>query len=187
MRQGPSKVSAKDAFRTAEAFLEASEVLHTDGKAGNDRLLVPVFAVLAAFQLEMYLKCLLLIEENLHREGHDVLKLFQYLSDKTQAELTQAHEAYIADSPDFLAHLKAKNISPDLLTLLEHGRNALTDFRYAYQGKAKSIWALTSLTMSIRARIKKARPEWGDILRDLGRDSPLYPRVNQSTSHIQKA
>jgi hypothetical protein len=184
VRHKPSKISARDAFRTAEAFLEASEVLHADGKAGNDRLLVIVFATLAAFQLEMYLKCLLLVEEGLHREGHDVLKLFQSLSVKTQAELTQAHETYIADCPEFLALLKSRNLSADVLSLLDRARDAFRDFRYAHEGKGGSTWALTSLVMSIRSRILRAHPEWNDILRDTGERSynPLYPRPDQSTS-----
>ena len=177
MKRGPSKVSAKDAFRTAEAWLEASEVLHTDGRAGNDRLLVFVFATMSAFQLEMYLKALLLLEDGLHTEGHNVLKLFQKLSVKTQAELTKEHAAYIARFPEVATRLKEKNISPDLLSLLRHGQDAFVVFRYAHERKKdqKSTWALTSLVMAIRDRIRKAKPEWHDILRDTEGHGPLYP------------
>lgn len=179
---GRSKVSAENAFRTAEAFSEASEGLHKSGREGNDKLLVLVFATLASFQLEMYLKCLLLVEQGLHREGHDVLKLFRCLSDKTQAELTAAHDEYQSDFPPALAELKRRNIPSDLITLLDRGRRAFMDFRYAHENKGNSFWALTGLTRLIRERILRLRPEWKDILSQVSSQAPLYSASAQSTS-----
>ena len=187
MATRPSKVSAENAFRTAEAFFEASEVLHASGRAGNEKLLVIVFATLASFQLEMYLKCLLLLEEGLHREGHNVLKLFQCLSDKTQTELTKAHNEYLAQFPAFLALLRHKNLSPDLISLLDRGHRGFTEFRYAHENKGgKSTWALTGLMMPIRERILKLKPQWKDILTSLSDHEPLYSGSPQSTSHIRR-
>jgi HEPN domain-containing protein len=85
------KPDPKLAFITAEAFLEVCKLL-TAAKRDNRRILIQAMATNAAFVLEMYLKCLLLLEGERVPRTHDLYNLFHALSQSTQIELTDAHK-----------------------------------------------------------------------------------------------
>jgi HEPN domain-containing protein len=84
-----SKPDPKLIFLNAEAFLEVCKVIVEARKRGNTKMLNLALATNASFSLEMYLKCLLVLEEGRTPRGHDLHSLFHALSPSTRSELTK--------------------------------------------------------------------------------------------------
>jgi hypothetical protein len=157
-----TKIKAEDAFRSADAFAIACGVLQTESQAQRAVILTFVRATLEALTVEMYLKSLLLMETNEHRRGHDLYKLFKFLSPQTRDELSKAHDSYILKHPAFLADAKRNNYPTDLESLLIRGRHSFLDFRYPHEIKgSKTVFGLHGLAVCIRQRITAIHPEWG--------------------------
>jgi len=153
------QADSKLAFLSAEAFLEICKVLIAAVRRGNMKILTLAIATNAAFSLEMYLKCLLLLEEGRAPYGHDIYRLFHSLSQSTRSELTKDHEAFVNSKPSFAAQARQTGTSTNLEELLKLGRNAFTAFRYAHeQIPSKTDFGLNGLTCCVRERILKLRP-----------------------------
>jgi hypothetical protein len=82
-----------------------------------------VMATNASFSLELYLKCLLAIEQGLYLEGHYSKELFRNLSRQTKASLTRYHNNFVAGKTQFDDAVK-RGFKIDLDSLLESGRDA---------------------------------------------------------------
>jgi hypothetical protein len=162
------KPEARLAFLSAEAFLEVCKVLTAALRAGNRRVLSLALATNAAFSLEMYLKCLLLLEQGLAARGHDIHALFHSLSSSTRSELTRAHEKFAGSNSALMERLSQEGLPTNLEELLKRGRNAFTDFRYAHeQIPSKTDFALNGLTKCVRERILELQPSWDLALQDI--------------------
>jgi hypothetical protein len=156
------------AFVSAEAFLEVCKVLTAAYQGGNTRILAQAMATNAAFSLETYLKCLLLLEKGDAPHGHDLHCLFHALSQSTQSELTKHHEEFLNSNPSFVAKARQTGLPTNLEELLKLGRNAFTDFRYAYERiPSETDFALNGLTYCVRQRILKLRPCWNSALQEI--------------------
>jgi HEPN domain-containing protein len=167
------------AFVSAEAFLEVCKVLVAALEAGNTRILSLAMATNAAFSLEMYLKCLLLLETGNALWGHDLYDLFRTLSESTRSELTRAHEEFVESNPALMERLSQEGLATDLEQLLKRGRSAFSDFRYAHeQIPLNTDFALNGLTYCVRERILMLRPEWKSALQDIA-DAELQ-RLSQN-------
>jgi hypothetical protein len=171
-RAMPAKRTGKPdprlAFLSAEAFLEVCKVMTAALRAGNTRILSLALATNAAFSLEMYLKCLLLLEQGLAARGHDIHALFHSLSSSTQSELTRAHEKFVESNSALMERLSQEGLPTNLEDLLKRGRNAFTDFRYAHeQIPSKTDFALNGLTKCVRERILELQPSWDSALQDI--------------------
>lgn len=159
------KIDPQKAFITGEAFLEVGKVMLDALKAGNRNILALAFATNCAIALEIYLKCLLILEigHPCSGAGHDVYKLFKNLSLETQSELAAEHDKFLANNPDFVKKWKEKDtgVSMDLESLLKAGRHAFIKFRYAYEKIPKdTVWGLNGFIKCVRARILSSHPEW---------------------------
>jgi hypothetical protein len=160
------KPDPKLAFLNAEAFLEVCKVLIVALQNGRP-ILGLALATNAAFALEMYLKCLMLLEQGHARYGHDLHNLFHSLSQSTQSELTREHEKFVKSDPAYMARVSKEGLPTNLEELLRLGRNAFTDFRYAHeQIPSKTDFALNPLTYCVRERILKLQPEWRSALKE---------------------
>jgi type IV secretory pathway TrbF-like protein len=96
----------------------------------------------------------------MYLEGHDAEELFRNLSRRTKDSLRKFHNEYIKDAEGFEVAKRA-GMKVDLDSLLEQGKNAFTEFRYAYEAlPVDSAWGLGGLIFGVRARILKAHPEW---------------------------
>lgn len=158
----------KLAFVSAETFFEICKVLHTAIQSGNTRILTLAMATNAAFSLEMYLKCLFLLEEGRAPRGHDIHRLFHALSHSTQSELTEAHENFVSSNPSFVQRARRTQSPTDLETLLRLGRSAFTDFRYAHERiPSETVWGLNGLIKCVRERILELQPSWNSALREV--------------------
>ena len=177
-----AKIDPRDSFMTADAFLRVCATLDKAAKQG-EFVTVGVMGTLEAFTLELHVKCLLLLEEGLHKRGHDLWTLFKFLSPKTRTELIQAFEEYVAKWPAFIAESKRKNLPTDLESLLIRGRHAFEEFRYGYENvrKSRTVWGLKGFTFVIRERILEAKPEWENAL--LGK---YIKALNPHTSSVEE-
>ena len=113
------KPNPKLAFVSAETFLEILQVLAAAIQSGNTRVLTLALATNAAFSLEMYLKCLLLLEEGRAPYEHDIHRLFHALSESTQSELSEAHESFVSSNPSFVEQARRTGSPTDLEELLK--------------------------------------------------------------------
>jgi hypothetical protein len=158
----------KLAFVSAEAFLEICKVLTAAINSGNRGILSLALATNAAFSLEMYLKCLLLLEEQRAPHLHDMHDLFHALSSSTQSELIEAHENFVSFNPSFIEQARQTESQTDLENLLKLGRNAFTDFRYVHERiPSETVWGLNGLTKCVRERILELQPSWNSALQEV--------------------
>lgn len=156
------KIDPQRIFITGEAFLEVCKVLVAALNAGNRNILALVLATNSALTLEMYLKCLLLLETGSTWHGHDVYKLFKHLPDATQSELATAHDKFVADNPVLKAKwMDSTGVELDLESLLKAGRDTFVKFRYAWEEiPSKTNWGLNGFIKCVREYILKLHPEW---------------------------
>ena len=158
----------KLAFVTAEAFLEICKVLRAAYESGNTRILTLAMATNAAFSLEMYLKCLLLLEEGRAPHEHDIHRLFHVLGESAQSELIEAHKNFVSSNPYFVEQARQTESPINLENLLKLGRNAFTDFRYAHERiPSGTVWGLNGLTKCVRERILELQPRWNSALQEV--------------------
>jgi HEPN domain-containing protein len=156
-----SEPDVKLVFLNAEAFLEVSKVALDASNKGNTKILNLALATTTSFALEIYLKCLLLLETGNAPRDHDLYNLFHSLKSATQSELTKDHEKFVKLNPAFKARLTEEGLPLDLEELLKRGRNAFVDFRYAYEhDPVRSDFALNGLTKCVREQILKIQPDW---------------------------
>ena len=148
-------------LKSADAFATACGLMHAAAKEGKI-VIELVFATFEALALELYLKCLIFLDTGQYKRGHDLFKLFKVLPLKTQAELKHAHDEYLSKWPQFVAQAKRSNHPTDLEGLLILGRSSFMDFRYVYEtaGTKKRVFGLHGLSVCIRERILKIKPEW---------------------------
>jgi HEPN domain-containing protein len=108
------------------------------------------FAVLAAFSVELYLKCLLLIEARQYPETHNLKKLFAQLKPETKSELRKKHDA------------RAERVAElgKLEELLEQGQDAFERFRYPFEKGEETGFALNWLGEVVRQKIISLHPDW---------------------------
>lgn len=148
------------AFQSAEAFDEVARVLHRAAMQGHKYILPVAIVMNASFALETYIKCLAALESGLFLRGHDTLKLFRKLRSETQSRLRAYHYDYVSDKPEFEA-AKKKGVKVDLDSLLERGRNAFVNFRYAFENiPVGQDWGVGGLNAALRNEILKLHPEW---------------------------
>ena len=98
----------------------------------------------AAFSLELHLKYLILVNENKDARGHKLLKLYEQLSPRTQANLQSVFSAISDRQPLIKQSLKAMKESDGIdipwriKDLLRESGKAFTKWRYLYEDPTKS-------------------------------------------------
>ena len=156
-----------DRFWQAYQYLLASKTpLELLNKA---HLLIPAM-VMSAFASELYLKCILCLEQgHPHREArHDLVKLFSHVGPAMQKQIEAAWDAQVAASrlhldlmdshPDFAN--SPKKPPRDLRGALEDGRNGFQDIRYGYEERGGGFFVIMNLPPIIRQTILRLKPEY---------------------------
>jgi len=154
-----AKPNARDTFLSAEAFMSALGILLRT--APEEKRYGIVLGTLEPFILELYLKCLIMLETGDHKRGHDLYKLFQFLNPQTQRELGHAFDEYVARFPSFINEAKINKWPVKLEPLLIRGRRAFEEFRYLHEHKdGTTLWGVKGLVIGVRERILQLHPEW---------------------------
>ena len=148
-------------FTTAETFRDASEVISAAMHNGKTHL-GWAYAVMGALSLEIYLKCLLLIECGQHPASHNIKKLFMQLPSRTRGPLRKRHNELAINDPVFINVRERLNVATDLDSLLERGQNSFEIMRYPYDFALEddTAFGFHILREVIRLRILDLRPQW---------------------------
>jgi hypothetical protein len=157
------KPDPRAVFATAEEFWAATDgllrlAMQEQGiRAGNPGM------ALSAMTLELYLKCLALLEGKEARENtHHLWKLFTYLNGTTQNRIRQIAAPRIKERN---LTLKEKDgslvVLADFDKILKLSANALTTSRYPYEGIPPGIgWAAGAILVATREVILEMRPDF---------------------------
>ena len=149
-------VDPKLVFQAAESFRAGSLTL------ANHGLLPYLFpmVICSAYSLELYLKCLILIEGGKSGSLHDLEKLFSKITPESQ-EIVRA--SYEARRPKVNAGLAAIPVpKTDFDFVLHWSAKAFEHFRYAFEGLVHSQegWMAGPICDCVRERIVELRPDW---------------------------
>jgi len=140
-----------DIFLTAEAFDRACQALADTIPKQDAFTRSIVIGHNAALTLELYLKCLLVLEHGSYVEGHDSQKLFRLLGRQTKQALEKKWKKVVAGTEWF----------EDLEECLSLGRDSFVKFRYAFEPASVGVvWALGALIPIVKSLILHLRPQW---------------------------
>jgi len=123
--------------------------------------------VLAGLAVELYLKCLLLIQVGQFPATHNFKVLFGQLPRVTRIRLEKKHDEIKATHPDFAAARETSLDPNDLMSVLDAAQESFTELRYPYEQDIKaqkgSVFPLWLFLMCVRDRILELHPDWSDI------------------------
>jgi hypothetical protein len=148
-------------FRYAAAFEEASGLIAGPMKQKGRTLLMIPWGTLSSFALELYLKCLLVLEHgSTPPQEHNLKELFRLLPRQTRHALEARHDKILRK--DAVAQqLKASGVKMQLLDMIEEAQDSFTRFRYAYEGfEGGSSFRLNVFMWCVKQRIFKLCPDW---------------------------
>jgi len=154
-------------FEHAEFYRKSGELLGSEIVKDMPRQAHTEFAFPQVFTStiasEVYLKCLHAIEfQGTVPKDHPLDKLFGGLSIATKQLVKRHWNAMVEHDPMF----KASSARPgrrqkhDLASVLREGGLAFMRYRYAYEGRHLSSYALGNLPDVLRDAILELKPEW---------------------------
>ena len=162
----PGTTDSRAIFIMSELIRDAAFVLDKrscDCEVSDElrfQLMVPV-KVLGAFALELQLKCLYCIETGKSLWGHDLIDLFDSLSQGNRDKIEKDFDAYEAVDPHAIA-MKAKlgaSAKYDIRSILTEQRNAFQDWRYIYERQPRS-GSVVNVQRAVRKLILELEPNW---------------------------
>ncbi|MHB9094185.1 MAG: hypothetical protein ACYC21_05895 [Eubacteriales bacterium] len=128
-------------------------------------LFTPVI-INSAFSLEIYLKCLIMIEIGSRPvRGLTLIELFNGLSKESKTAIEQYFNESIARDPgvQVMVNSKENEIKFDLSSILNEISNAFLDWRSAYEPfPGKIFYGVGPLFYAVNRRIRQLKPEWTD-------------------------
>ncbi len=154
------------AFVEAECFLRISQMvkektyLKEFTRQETERSISFQYArhVNHAYALELYLKCLMIIENGKYAEGHGLLDLFELLNDTNKQEIEEYFEENHAFIRRNMTYFEIFD-KPSVRELLEEANRAFIDFRYLFSRNNTPYYELDGVLDCVRNQIFKAKPE----------------------------
>ena len=168
-------------FRQAEIFLAASDLLSNFilppgivPGASDARMVIPRM-MNRAFALELYLKCLILLDGGTIPMSHEYDVLFNRLSDLTKADLERRYEESIQSNSVALA-IKSHFASAEfgLPQVLAAEARAFVRWRYVFEGVPPSFLS-EWLLQAARERALDCNPDWQARMDSLAPRLPEQP------------
>jgi hypothetical protein len=159
-----SRPDPKVVFLHAEAFDRAYQRLLEAYQDNQTFANATPIGTLGAFTLELYLKCLLVLQNGEVEREHDLRKLFDELTPATQQRLRDLTRPHLAAAEKYFADAISDG-SPipkvDFDLLLDWSRRAFEYARYVYEGlPPQSGWMAGGIVYAARAAILELHPEW---------------------------
>jgi hypothetical protein len=152
-------------FEYAEGFFEAYFMLSTDSDDARQMRVMWARMTLAAFVSELYLKCILSIENGKAPKGHYLHDLYMKISPATRSKLNGKWDAIMlscAASYDRFEKDSGGKMPRDLGSCLKEGNKGFEILRYAYEpGNAGFGFFLNELPIALRRTILEMQPTWG--------------------------
>ena len=159
-------------FRQAIRFHQAQKILMKSPDDQREVLVQPV-CVVAAFTIELMLKCLIRIEGGSPPQIHDLLDLFNRLRAPTRERLEAIWSDYVQQlTPNTIEAFKqvGVTIEPQLISALAAGRRAFELIRYWHEDPDEDyafyLGALPNMLMKV---VFDLRPDWAEPANKSGR------------------
>jgi hypothetical protein len=165
-------VSAKPSIDPLRIYIQAERFRFADEKLRSREFLISPeigsyvvvpCVVMAAFSIELYVKCLICIEGHSVPRGHHLKNLFDRLNGKTQKELAGLWSADNESRNEFRVKLPLRwrdSVSDDVREALSQGARAFEELRYAYEGEPTCRFYIDTMPRMLRRMILRRKPEW---------------------------
>ncbi|GGI11526.1 hypothetical protein [Gottfriedia solisilvae] len=154
--------NAKAVYDSANNFLVASNALNEKLSETNDigTYIAPII-VNTAFSIELYLKCIYMIENGQPIQGHFLDKLYRKLSKESREMIEAIYDMLVPQSPTvMILKQKIPDMKTDLDTVLKDMSSAFIKWRYNFEGSITGFPASGPIIDALKARIKILKPEW---------------------------
>jgi hypothetical protein len=155
-------IDPKVLFDHASKFLYADEYI-LRGKhitAQQVELIAQPSMVISAFTIELFLKCILLLEEQEVPDIHSLSGLFKRISHKRKRRIDELWERHAR--PFLAGFATSQGVPTDLSNALFQCSLAFQRLRYAYETNFQGVkFYLGDLPRILRNVILEIKPEWG--------------------------
>jgi hypothetical protein len=171
-------------FQQAESFTESATLLGRTAELGSPQFFFPSI-VCDAFGLELYLKCLILVEGDKYSGTHNLELLFNKLTPESQMAIRNACAPVVAKMHEMHQALpREKGAQPlpvlDFDYALRASRNAFEVFRYVHErdedNRNGDGWFGREIAKRTRERILFLQPDWWTIVFRFT-DDPKAPKT----------
>lgn len=152
-------------FQYAELFRKATDLL-VQTINGGEMLVIP-WVVNSAFTIELYLKCLITIENGVYREEHNLYKLFDVLSRDSRKIIALKYDELVSSDPTSSAMNKQFNgtLKLDVASVLKDMAKAFTKYRYGFETLPQSGFMNSGIIQRVVVqRILDLKPDIGDVI-----------------------
>ena len=110
--------------------------------------------VCSAFSVELFIKCLVMVEGGGAPRGHQLKALFSLLSQSSQAAVAQRFGELVGSNPTARAMTaQFPHISLEIEDVLDTVNRVFEQWRYAYEGEAGSAYGLGELAQAVQERV----------------------------------
>ena len=132
--------------------------------------LIPA-VVNSCFCIELYLKCMLVIENPaLKPRGHSLLDFFNSISNGVQQRIKHYYDESAATDPSFQAmQTQFPNLSYDLISVITESSDSFQKWRYAYEAPLNQGHRASHVRDGTRKAIIELTPAWQGIWDSLRR------------------
>ena len=160
------KISAdpNSIFQTAELFSKTVGLL--DQAISHGEFLVVPLIVNSAFTVELYLKCLITIENGGYGREHNLYNLFNLLSNDSKKFITAKYNELTSADPIVMAMKQHFNgvIKFDIVSVLKDIADAFIAYRYHFENSQKDGFANSwNIRTAVKKRILDLKPNIGDV------------------------
>jgi hypothetical protein len=159
-------------FLFAEQYKHASNWLALSRRNGFEHEVRIPAVVCSAFALELFLKCLLVIEGR-KSTGHDLRELFDSLSDDAKTRIRDRFAPRLPEAQQMIresaaaAGVDAPHVDFD--SILDLSKAAFVQTRYIYEGIAPGTgWAASGILDATRQVILDLKPAFAELELALG-------------------
>src|SRR5262245_10550060 len=152
-------IDPKSVFDFACKFAAAEQHLRHESNP-NAAFMASPSMVMSAFAIELFLKCLLLLEGKETDRTHSLDALYQKLS---RSQRRRIEKAWDKDARPKVVQLNQKfgyNHPPDLPHALVTCGQTFRDMRYGYEDPDRQVFYLGELPPILWGAIVAVRPEW---------------------------
>jgi HEPN domain-containing protein len=174
MAKPVSKIDPLKTFMNAERFRISDRHLRSVGDLQLLNVMGTPAMVMGTFAIELYLKCILLLEKGAASDTHHLQALYRDISEETKAKLVALWKAEVPKQEPFWAEIEKQSgskFSRELNETLKDGSRAFTELRYLHEkDKPDCSFRLTNFPEMLRQVIVEMKPEWAKL-----RHSPPAP------------
>jgi hypothetical protein len=168
-------------FRVAIAFTAAGDaIIEKFGDQPPDCIEFPC-AINRSFSLELYIKCLIILDKGIYFEDHNAKKAFNMLLPETRRQCEELYDQIRANDPlckRESERLRRQGEDPEkyfkLKIALTRGALAFMQLRYPFETNISFDYALGPLELAARKVILDRKPEWNPALGQAL--APIQPR-----------